>query len=166
MAGRVNREGKKGISDVFIFDFLEIENQNEEVKRLPYRVIDLQEDNTMAWLSKPLEEIAILKNLENYFKSIKDETNSIDLLNSIKKLEFSSLFELFNENFMPNHPWKVSLFIEQKLDHFKEFIQQRQDILERVDDKFEAINYIKDLEHDLGAYTISVNEQTTSKTTP
>ncbi len=160
MAGRVNREGKKGISDVFVFDFLEIENQNENVKRLPYRAIDLQEDNIISWLSTPLEEIEILKNLESYFKKVKDETSAIDLEEPMRNLEFSSLFEILNENFMPNQPWKVSLFIEHREHQFSNYIEDRNDILNNPKyDVFEAINRVKDLEKDLGLYTITVNHK-------
>lgn len=159
MAGRVNREGNKGISDIFVFDFLEIEGQSEEIKKLPYRAIDLQEDDTVSWLETPLEEIEILENLESYFKKVKDETNSIDLEIPMKNLEFYTLFELLNTNFMPNQPWKVSLFIEQRYNHFNNFIKKRQEIFDSCDDKFEAINRVKDLEKDLGLYTISVNEK-------
>ncbi len=160
MAGRVNREGKKGISDIFVFDFLEIENQNEEVKRLPYRAIDLQEDNTMSWLENPLEEIEILKNLESYFKKVKDETSAIDLEEPMRNLEFASLFGLLNENFMPNQPWKVSLFIEHREHQFSNYIEDRNEILNNPKyDVFEAMNRVKDLEKDLGLYTITVNHK-------
>jgi CRISPR-associated endonuclease/helicase Cas3 len=164
MAGRVNREGKKGISDVFVFDFLEIEGQSEKVKRLPYRDIDLQEDNTLSWLATPLEEIKILENLETYFKKVKDETSAIDLALPMKNLEFASLFELLNENFMPNQPWKVSLFIEQREHQFSKYIEDRNDILDNPKyDVFEAMNRVKDLEKDLGLYTITVNNKLIDK---
>jgi CRISPR-associated endonuclease/helicase Cas3 len=164
MAGRVNREGKKGVCDVFVFDFLATANQNEDVKRLPYRAIDLQEDHTIEWLSEPLEEIAILENLESYFKSIQEETSSIDLLEPMKKLAFFSLFELLNENFMPNQPWKVSLFIEVEANQFGKYIEERNEILNTPDyDTFEAMNRIKNLEKDLGAYTITVNHKLIEK---
>jgi len=164
MAGRVNREGKKGISDVFVFDFLEIEGQSKEVKRLPYRAIDLQEKHTISWLSTPLEEIEILNNLESYFKTIKDETSTIDLELPMKNLEFASLFELLNKNFMPNQPWKVSLFIEQKEHQFKKYIEERNNILNNSKyDTFEAMNRVKDLEKDLGLYTITVNHNLIDK---
>ena len=164
MAGRVNREGKKEICDVFLFDFLELENQNEDVKRLPYRAIDLQEDNTIAWLSEPLEEIEILENLENYFRTVKDETSAIDLQLPMKNLEFYSLFELLNENFMPNQPWKVSLFIEVQENQFNEYIEKRIDILNSPKyDTFEAINRVKNLEKDLVLYTITVSNKLIEK---
>jgi len=164
MAGRVNREGNKEISDVFVFDFLEIEGQSEEVKRLPYRDIDLQEDNILSWLDTPLEEIDILENLEIYFKTVKDETSSIDLELPMRNLEFNSLFELLNDNFMPNQPWKVSLFIEQREGQFREYIEDRDNILNNPKyDTFEAMNKIKDLEKDLGLYTITVNHKLIDK---
>ncbi len=158
MAGRVNREGKTGISDVFIFDFLEIKGQSKEIKRLPYRDIDLQKNNTIAWLETPLEEIKILKNLETYFTKIKDETSNVDLLEPMQKLEFKSLKQLLDENFMPKQPWKVSLFIEQKENHFNEFIEKRTKIFEE-NNKFDAIKLVKNLEKDLGLYTISINNK-------
>lgn len=164
MAGRVNREGKKGISDVFVFDFLEIEGQSEKVKRLPYRDIDLQEYDTISWLETPLEEIKILENLECYFKKIKDETSAIDLELPMKNLEFASLFGLLNDNFMPNQPWKVSLFIEQREHQFKKYIEDRNDILNNSKyNVFEAMNRVKKLEKDLGLYTITVNNKLIDK---
>ena len=164
MAGRVNREGKKGISDVIVFNFLEIENQNEGVRRLPYRAIDLQEEDTLKWLETPLEEIDILENLETYFKKIKEETNNINLLKSMQKLEFQSLKQLLDENFMPNQPWKVSLFVEQEENQFKKYIQERNNILnDSKYDVFEAMNRVKDLEKDLGLYTITVNNKLIDK---
>jgi CRISPR-associated endonuclease/helicase Cas3 len=164
MAGRVNREGRKGVSDVFVFDFLEIEGQSEEVKQLPYRAIDLQEENTITWLETPLEEIEILENLESYFKTVKDETSSVDLLEHIKKLEFYSLFELLNQHFMPKQPWKVSLFIEVRANQFNEYVEKRIEILNNPKyDTFEAINRVKELEKDLGSYTITVNHKLIEK---
>jgi CRISPR-associated endonuclease/helicase Cas3 len=164
MAGRVNREGKKGICDVFVFDFLELKNQNEDIKRLPYRAIDLQEDNTIKWLSKPIEEIKILKNLDNYFTTIKEETTTINFLEPMKDLKFASLFKLLNENFMPNQPWKVSLFIELRDNQFNKYIEERNIILNNSNyDIFEAMNRVKDLEKDLGLYTITVNHKLIDK---
>jgi len=164
MAGRVNREGKKGISDIFVFDFLEIQSKNEEVRRLPYRAIDLQENNTMEWLKTPLEEIEILENLETYFKKIKDETSAVDLLEEMKKLKFKTLFDKLNENFMPNQPWKVSLFIEQKKEQFSKYIEERNIILNNKKyDVFEAMNRVKNLEKDLGLYTITINHKLIDK---
>jgi len=133
-------------------------------KRLPYRDIDLQEDNILSWLDTPLEEIDILENLEIYFKTVKDETSSIDLELPMRNLEFNSLFELLNDNFMPNQPWKVSLFIEQREGQFREYIEDRDNILNNPKyDTFEAMNKIKDLEKDLGLYTITVNHKLIDK---
>ncbi len=163
MAGRVNREGKKGICDVFIFDFLNIEGQSTEVKKLPYHDIDLQEEETTSWLKKPLEEIEILKNLDSYFKNIKEQSTSIDFEKYMKSLEFETLFKRLNEYFMPKQPWKVSLFIEQRQDHFKEFLQKREEILNDTKNKFDVIPQVKELEKDLGLYTISINHNLIEK---
>jgi len=164
MAGRVNREGKKGVSDVFVFDFLEIEGQREEIKKLPYRAIDLQEGDTISWLETPLEEIEILKNLESYFKKVKDETSSVDLERPMRNLEFYTLFELLNENFMPKQPWKVSLFIEQREHQFSNFIKDRNAILNNEKyDVFEAMPRVNELEKGLGLYTITVNNKLIDK---
>jgi len=164
MAGRVNREGQKGICDVSVFDFLEMENQNEDIKQLPYSNIDLQNDDTRNWLKNPLKEIDILKNLETYFQKVKDETNDVDLLERMKKLEFASLFELLDANFMPKQPWKVSLFIEVRANQFNEYVEKRIEILNNPKyDTFEAINRVKELEKDLGSYTITVNNKLIEK---
>jgi CRISPR-associated endonuclease/helicase Cas3 len=159
MAGRVNREGKKPLADVFVFDFLELESTNEKLKKLPYHAIDLQEQSIKTWIEQPLHEIDILNNLDTYFKIIQAQSQTIELEKYMENLEFATLFQKLNENFMPNQPWKVSLFIEQKEGHFKEFLDKRQEFFYNAKDKFEALNQVKELEKDLGLYAISVNEK-------
>jgi len=79
-------------------------------------------------------------------------------------LEFFSLFELLNENFMPNQPWKVSLFIEVRDNQFNEYIEKRNNILNNSNyDTFEAMNRVKNLEKDLGSYTITVSNKLIEK---
>jgi len=151
MAGRVNREGKRGNpSEVMVFDYI-------NGKEAPYHAIDLQADKIKELLKTPLEEINLLSNMDSYFVDIKYETTNVDLKKYMKNLEFQTLFMKLNENFMPKQPWKVSLFIEQKQDHFREFIENREAIFEKYENKFDAMNKVKDLEKDLGLYTISVN---------
>lgn len=151
MAGRVNREGRgSNPSEVIVFDYI-------NGKEAPYHAIDLQANKIKSLLQTPLEEINLLSNMESYFVDIKYETTNVDLEKYMKNLEFQTLFIKLNENFMPKQPWKVSLFIEQKEDHFKEFIEKREVIFEKYENKFDAMNYVKDLEKDLGLYTISVN---------
>ena len=159
MAGRVNREGKKGVSDVYVFDFLELEHKNEKLKKLPYHAIDLQEQSIKEWIRQPLQEIEILNNLDKYFETIQNHTTSVELEKYMTHLEFQTLFRKLNENFMPKQPWKVPLFIEQEYNQFNQFIEKRQAILDKAKDPFEARDKIKELEKDLGLYTISVNEK-------
>lgn len=159
MAGRVNREGNKVISDVILFDFLELEKSNEKLKKLPYHAIDLQENDIKKKLQFPLEEIALLSEMESYFEVVQKQTSVIELEKYMKNLEFATLFTKFNENFMPRQPWKVSLFIEQEQNQFKKFVQNRQGILDNAQDQFEARDKIKELEKDLELYAISVNEK-------
>ena len=59
---------------------------------------------------------------------------------------------------MPKQDWKVSLFVEQYSGHFSEFLDNRDKLLQSNDDKFKILAEIKDLEKDLGLYTISVGE--------
>lgn len=149
MAGRVNREGNREPSKVIVFDYI-------EGKNAPYQAIDLQEEKIKKLLCNPLNESDLLENMDRYFIDIKYETSSVDLIKYMKNLEFKKLFDTLNENFMPNQPWKVSLFIEQKPNHFRDFIAKRELLFDKYD-KFDAINHLKDLEKDLGKYTISVN---------
>lgn len=151
-AGRVNREG---LSDkpakVIVFDYL-------EGKSFPYHDTDLQEDKIKEILSQNIKESEIYNVLESYFESTKNETTSVNLLQYAKNLEFQTLFKKFNENFMPKQDWKVSLFVEQYSGHFSEFLDNRDKLLQSNDDKFKILAEIKDLEKDLGLYTISVGE--------
>ena len=157
MAGRVNREGTRDVCDVFVFDFLDV-SRGDHVNKLPYHQIDLQEKDVKKWLKKPLEEIEILENITTYFQTLQNETSSVNFLDHMEKLEFQTLFEKFNDNFMPKQPWKVSLFVEVEADQFNSFLKSREEILNSYNNKFEAINRIKELEKSLGQYTISVNE--------
>ncbi|MCH9814478.1 MAG: CRISPR-associated helicase Cas3' [Epsilonproteobacteria bacterium] len=151
MAGRVNREGKHQTPcKVVVFDYLEDNNA-------PYHVIDLQEEKIKAVLKRSKDEIEILADMDRYFVDVKEQTTSVDLQIYMENLEFKTLFEKFNENFMPNQPWKVSLFIEQYEGHFDIFIDKREELFEECEDKFEALGRIKELEKDLGLYTISIN---------
>lgn len=165
MAGRVNREGDKRIADVFIFDFLELESNNEKLKKLPYHTIDLQEDAIKEKLKNTFEEVALLNDMDEYFEIVQKQSSSVELEKYMKNLEFQTLFQKLNENFMPKQPWKVSLFIEQENKQFSKFIEKRQNILDTAQNKFEARDKIKDLEKGLGLYTISVNEKLLPKLT-
>lgn len=159
MAGRVNREGFKDTADVYVFDFLELESKNEKLKKLPYHAIDLQEETIREWIKPSLEEVSILSNLDKYFETVRRESQTVDFETLMKNLEFATLFELLNQNFMPKQPWKVSLFVEEREGHFDAFIEQRTAIFEQYEDKFEAISRVKDIEKDLGSYTISINHK-------
>ena len=151
MAGRINREGKNpNPAKVIIFDYI-------NGKELPYHSIDLQADKIKKLLENPLNEIDLLSNMDKYFVDIKYQTTDVNLETKMEKLEFVSLKKLLDENFMPKQPWKVSLFIEQKPNHFKEFIEKRELEFSKYQNKFDAINSIKELEKDLGLYTISIN---------
>lgn len=163
MAGRVNREAKKDVANVTIFDFLELEKSNDKLKKLPYHAIDLQENDIKAKLQFPLEEIALLSEMESYFEVVQKQTSVVELEKYMQNLEFKTLFNKLNEHFMPKQPWKVSLFIEQKENHFKEFMQMRQAEFDKYKNKFEALNRVKELEKDLGLYTISINEKLIAK---
>lgn len=159
MAGRVNREGFKDTADVYVFDFLELESKNEKLKKLPYHTIDLQEETIREWIKPTLEEVVILSNLDKYFETVRRESQTVDFETPMKNLEFATLFELLNRNFMPNQPWKVSLFVEEREGHFDAFVEQRTAVLEQFEDKFEAISRVKDLEKDLGSHTIAINHK-------
>jgi len=150
MAGRVNREGKHKACEVIVFDYI-------EGKQAPYHAIDLQEEKIKKLLLPSLNEEDLLTDMDNYFLDIKYKTQNVDLVEKMKNLEFDSLKKLLDENFMPNQPWKVSLFIEQRANHFEEFRKKREALFDKYENKFDAMNYVKDLEKDLGLYTISIN---------
>lgn len=157
MAGRVNRNGiKSKISECFVFDFLEFENVD---KKLPYHGIDLQEEFVKNSLKNGIYENEIFEILEEYFKRVKDETTHTKINEKMRKLEFTTIYGDFTANFMPKQSWKVSVFIEEKKDEFKEFIEKRDDILNSYDDKFEALAKIKDLEKTLLGQTININHK-------
>ena len=158
MAGRVNREGKKDIKDAIVFDFIDI-GRGEDVKRLPYHMIDLQEEKIKEWLKEKIEEIEIFERIDEYFQTTQKQTTSSKLEVWMKNLAFQTLFDTFNSNFMPNQPWKATCFVEQWDGQFKQFIEKREEILNSLENRFEAINRIKELEKELALYTISLNEK-------
>lgn len=150
-AGRVNREGKNSTADVIVFDYL-------DGKSHPYHYTDLQENFIKDTLLNVVKESEIYEILENYFKDVKAQTTSVNLLRYAKNLEFETLFCEFNKNFMPQQSWKVSLFIEEYENHFDGFLKKREDLLNSHNDKFEIIAEIKEYEKDLSLHTISINE--------
>ncbi|ASM38375.1 CRISPR/Cas system-associated endonuclease/helicase Cas3, type I-B/HMARI [Campylobacter sputorum bv. paraureolyticus LMG 11764] len=160
MAGRVNRIGKPTASKCFVFDFLEIENVD---KKLPYQGTDLQEEFIKDTLKNGIQEIEIFNYLEIYFTKTKEETTHTQISKYMKSLEFQKINDIFNDNFMPKQPWKVSVFIESKSDEFREFIEKREKILESHPNKFEALAKIKSLEADLSNQTININKNLVEK---
>jgi len=158
MAGRINREGRhKEPCQVSVFDFIDT-GRSETSERLPYHNIDLQEEKIKELLQTSLSESKLLANLDEYFVDIKTESVHIDLISLMKNLEFQALSKRFSDNFMPKQPWKVSLFIEQRPNHFAAFIQERQTLEENYE-KFEALSRMKELEKTLSRHTISVNHK-------
>lgn len=155
MAGRVNRNGKENISFVYVFNFLELDNVD---KRLPYHNVDLQEEFIKASLKNSINEIEIFEILEKYFILRKEETNHTKISQSMEKLEFQEIYDKFNKYFMPKQPWKVSVFVEDKMDEFKNFLKERDDILNLFPNKFEAIPKIKEKEKELSSQIININE--------
>lgn len=151
-AGRVNRNATSSKpAKVVVFDFL-------DAKPFPYHDIDLQEKQVKEILAHSIKESEIYQILESYFQSTKNETTSIDLLGLAKELKFQTLFDKFNDNFMPKQDYKVSLFIEQYNGHFNEFLEKREALLTSGKDKFIILANIKELEKELALYTIAVGK--------
>ncbi|WP_180995836.1 CRISPR-associated helicase Cas3' [Campylobacter concisus] len=151
-AGRVNRNATSSKpAKVVVFDYIDGET-------FPYHDIDLQEEKVKEILSRSIKESEIYQILESYFQSTKDETTSIDLLGLAKELKFQTLFDKFNDNFMPKQDYKVSLFIEQYNGHFNEFLEKREALLVSGKDKFIILANIKELEKELALYTIAVGK--------
>jgi len=151
-AGRVNRNATSNKpAKVVVFDYIDGET-------FPYHDIDLQEEKVKEILSRSIKESEIYQILESYFQSTKDETTSIDLLSLAKELKFQTLFDKFNNNFMPKQDYKVSLFIEQYNGHFNEFLEKRETLLTSGKDKFIILANIKELEKELALYTIAVGK--------
>ena len=151
-AGRVNRNATSSkLAKVVVFDYL-------NGKSFPYHDIDLQEEKVKEILARSIKESEIYQILESYFQSTKNETTSIDLLGLAKELKFQTLFDKFNDNFMPKQDYKVSLFIEQYNGHFNEFLEKREALLTSGKDKFIILANIKELEKELALYTIAVGK--------
>lgn len=151
-AGRVNRNATSSKpAKVVVFDYIDGET-------FPYHDIDLQEEKVKEILSRSIKESEIYQILESYFQSTKNETTSIDLLGLAKELKFQTLFDKFNDNFMPKQDYKVSLFIEQYNGHFNEFLEKREALLISGKDKFIILANIKELEKELALYTIAVGK--------
>jgi len=149
IAGRVNREGKKEISELTITELL---NNNSA----PYTNINIQREEFENRLKIDIIESNILANIDRYFELISEQTNSQNLMKDIKKLNFQSVSKTLNENFMPEQEYKVSLFVEQFINHFDNFTEKTEILLNSSIEKFEKISKLKELDKEIGKYVIEI----------
>lgn len=112
--GRVNREGKKSQSTIYVFDTLgfqiyDLTLMNETKKHL---LSTLKQEK--------IEEKNILLYIENYFKSVKDCLgDSKEILKSIREFDFAKIDKAINEIFSLEKDFTTSVAIGIDLSKYE-----------------------------------------------
>lgn len=115
-AGRINRNNqKKDDKDCTLTVFsIQPHPIYENKKSHPYHEKDMLVDKQNELLGSEIKESEILEKVNRYFQEVMDRTISLHLNEKMKQLEFQSVFEEFEKNFMQKIPNLVSVFVEIK----------------------------------------------------
>ena len=155
-AGRINREGRRKSAELVVTAFLRV--GEKKASTLPYDGIDLRVDEVGAILQETPNETDLLEKIEIYYEAVAARTNSTDLIRKLEQLNFATLWEYFNNNFMPSQPWKVSLVVETDGFSFDAYEKERDRLNKEVEDVFERRALLKELEKEVAEHTIQVAE--------
>jgi len=155
-AGRINREGRRECAELVVTNFLRFDDKEASI--LPYNDIDLCQEEVGVILQESLKETDLLEKIETYYEEVVTRNSSINLVTLLESLDFATLWERFNANFMPSQPWKVSIVIETDGFMFDVYEKERDRLNKEVEDVFERRALLKELEKEVAEHTIQVAE--------
>lgn len=154
-AGRINREGNKNNSILYITE------QLGEVS--PYDSKDILKTEVQELLKYDVQEKDILPLLKKYFSISLSKTNKDPILiKTMEKLEFEETAYLFNQHFMKKIPDIVQVFIEIENGLYEKFADKYRALTnlsanaKNLKDKLETKEKIRRLRKDMSQYIINV----------
>lgn len=168
-AGRINRNNREKTHQDFELVVFNINPHPiyENKKSHPYHAKDMLLDKQDEFLGSEIKESDILEKVNSYFQEIMDRTFSLKLSDKMKKLEFQSVCELFEENFMQKIPNLVPVFVEIKPNLAQCFKERKLSLLREarittdLAKKMEIKSKLKRLEKRMSKYIIDVKREET-----
>ncbi len=157
-AGRVNRENRNTVkytAKLVVFP---------EIGFSPYHQNDLLKDEVIELFSREIRENSLLPLLKKYFSAaIKRTPKEMLLFERIENLEYQEVFRIFNNNFMKEMPYMVSLFMEIKKGLYEKFNTKLEKYYEELignslslEEKMDIKIQIKDIYKEAAQYVINV----------
>lgn len=173
-AGRINRNNRQKIYQDFELVVFMITPHPiyEKKKSHPYHDKDMLLDKQDELLGSPIKESDILEKVNSYFQEVMDRTFSLNLNEKMKMLEFQSVFELFEDNFMQKIPNLVPVFVEIKPNLAQCFKEKKLTLLRKarttikLSEKMEIKSKLKKLEKKMSKYIIDVKQEETTQLEP
>lgn len=167
-AGRINRNYKKRDyqdCELLVFELSNHPNLEDGGKKThPYHDKDMLVDKKDILFDNAFNECEILKKIRLYFDEAIDRTILLDLQSKMKNLEFQSVFDDFEKNFMSKIPNLVPVFVEVEnglIDKYKtakiDFLRQAREVKD-LKQKMEIKTKLKNLEKEMSRYIVEVKE--------
>jgi len=173
-AGRINRNNRKKINQDFELVVFTINPHPiyENKKSHPYHEKDILLDKQNELFDGKIKESEILEKINSYYQEVMERTNSLQLQDKMKKLEFQSVFEEFEKNFMQKIPNLVPVFVEIKSNLAKCYKEKKFALLREIrattelSKKMEIKSKLKKLEKRMSKYIIDVKQEETIQLEP
>ena len=120
-AGRINREGKKGLSGVYVFNF----DNGKELVYSPQLMLETKKFFLKRLEKGNIQENEILSINENFFKQISKITGDSGIFSAIENFDFEKINNINFEKFHRNSFFKIPVVIGKNLEKLKfEFIKE------------------------------------------
>lgn len=123
-AGRINRENRDEVRETAA---LVVTN---EIGNSPYHPTDLLYEEVAQFLETEIRENEILPRLKRYFETAISRTRQEPvLIDHMKQLDFETVMEKFDQNFMKTIPDMCPVFIEVKSGLYDNFVKKRNQLI-------------------------------------
>ncbi|UFH60010.1 CRISPR-associated helicase Cas3' [Sulfurovum mangrovi] len=173
-AGRINRNNQKEAGQdnkdcTLIVFSIKPHPIYKNGKSHPYHEKDMLIDEQDEFLGNEIKESEILEKVNNYFQEVMDRTISLHLYEKMKKLEFQSVVEEFEKNFMQKIPNLVPVFVETKPNLAQCYREKKFALLREaratteLSKKMEIKSKLKKLEKRMSKYIIDVKKEETTQ---
>lgn len=157
-AGRINRENRKEIREKATLVI------TGKIGNSPYHETDLLYEEVAQFLQERIRENEIFPRLKRYFETALKRTRPEPILiGSMEQLEFQTVMEKFDTNFMKKLPNMCQVFIEVQDGLYQRFIKKRNEQLNKIkqhgiplEQVMESKSRLKRLDKQLLSYVISV----------
>lgn len=157
-AGRINRENRDEVRRTAALVV------TDHIGNSPYHDTDLLYDDVSQLLETPIREKEILPRLKSYFDSAIHQTRPEPILvDDMEQLNYQTVMENFDKNFMKTLPNLISVFIEVKAGLYDMFTKARNRLIDSMKQKelpleeiMEMKSRLKRINKHVSAYMISV----------